>query len=297
MKAPAANTLERIAGALGWAEANLDRRITVADVARRAYYSPFHFHRLFTGLTGGSLMEFLRRRRMTIAAESLRASDRPILEIALDAGFDSQEAFTRAFKTFSGATPGRFRRDPVGAVASATAPLDLSTLELSTLRGGSMMEPKFVDLSAFDVVGLAGRFVVGKTEGIPALWGQFIGTWQKAGKAFPDVSYGVCYDESDGTGGEALPFSYLAAFPIGEGLETPTGLERRTLPANQYAVFTHRGPVMEIQKTYADIFGSWLPTSGYRRGEGPDFELYDERFDDKTMSGEVDIYLPVTKSA
>ena len=294
MKAPAASTLARIAAALAWAEGHLATRLTVADVARRAHYSPFHFHRLFSGLTGESLMDFLRRRRLTLAARALRDSDRPILEVAFDAGFDSQEAFTRAFKSFSGVTPGRYRRDPdVGAVPSA-APFGLDTLP--ALRGESTMDPKFVDLPAFTVVGLSGRFVVGKTEGIPALWGDLCGRWEQDGCAFPRVSYGLCYDESEGAEGEAVPFTYLAGFASEDAEKTPDGLEMRALPANHYAVFTHQGPVMAIGETYGKIFGTWLPTSGYRRGEGPDFELYDERFDEKTMGGEVDIYLPVVKS-
>jgi len=295
MKAPATSTLERIAGALAWAESHLDARITVADVARRAHYSPFHFHRMFSGLTGEPLMDFLRRRRLSLAAHALRASDRTILDIAYDAGFDSQEAFTRAFKSFSGVTPGRYRRDPAAGAVTSTAPFDLATL--TALRGGSTMDPKFVDLPEFTVVGLSGKFVVGKTEGIPALWGDLCGRWERDGCAFPRVSYGLCFDESDGAQGEAVPFSYLAGFAADDVEKTPDGLESRSLPANHYAVFTHHGPVMGIGDTYGKIFGTWLPQSGYRRAEGPDFELYDERFDEKTMSGEVDIYLPVAPNA
>lgn len=291
MKAPTSDTLERIAAALAWAEAHLDRRITVADVARRALYSPFHFHRMVSGLTGVPLMELLRRRRLTIAAEALRDADRPILEIALDAGFDSQEAFTRAFKVFGGATPGRYRRDPAAGTVVPTPPLDLLPLEPP---GDRTMEPKFLDLPALDLVGLAGRFVVGETEGIPALWMRFVQAWQDAGRPFPRVSYGVCYDESAGSEGEAVPFTYLAAFEL-EG-EPPEGLEVRSVPANRYAVFTHHGPVAAIGETYGWIFGTWLPTSGYRRPDGPDFERYDERFDDEALTGEVDIYVPVAEA-
>ncbi len=295
MQPPPISTLERIADALAWAERNLARRITVADVARHAFYSPFHFHRMFTGLTGMALMEFLRHRRLTIAAEALATSRRPILEIAFDAGFDSQEAFTRAFKNFRGITPGRYRRDPGSCAAAQTQPFDLQNL--SAIRGEVVMEPKFVDLPEFGVVGLAGRYVVGKTEGIPALWMKFVQRWQHAKRPFPKVSYGICYDESEGTEGEALPFTYMAAFALDADDPAPEGLETRSVPANRYAVFTHRGPVMAIQDTYAAIFGTWLPPSGYRRAEGPDFELYDERFDEETMSGEIDIYVPVARAS
>ena len=158
------------------------------------------------------------------------------------------------------------------------------------------MEPKFVDLPEFSVVGLTGQYVVGKTEGVPALWMKFVQQWQRAKRPFPKVSYGVCYDESEGADGEALPFTYMAAFALDADDPAPEGLETRSVPANQYAVFTHRGPVMAIQDTYTAIFGTWLPPSGYRRAEGPDFELYDERFDEEEMSGEIDIYVPVARA-
>lgn len=157
------------------------------------------------------------------------------------------------------------------------------------------MDPKIVDLPALHVAGLAGRFAVGRTEGIPALWMRFVQAWQGAGRPFPKISYGVCYDESDGAGSEAVPFTYLAAFPLEEGADAPEGLEMRTVPANRYAVFTHRGAVRTIGETYDRIFGTWLPSSGYRRAEGPDFERYDERFDDEALTGEVDIYVPVAR--
>ena len=81
------------------------------------------------------------------------------------------------------------------------------------------------------------------------------------------------------------------------GDEAPEGLEARDVPANRYAVFTHVGEVHRIKETYEEIFGTWLPGSEWIRGEGPDFELYDERFDPKTMGGEVDIYVPIAPKA
>ncbi len=153
------------------------------------------------------------------------------------------------------------------------------------------MEPDFKDLAEFRIVGLAGQFSPGTTAGIPRLWEQFMTIWSGAANACPAVCYGVCFGGPD----PSAPFTYLAAFPE-EGLpEPPAGLEIRTIPANRYAVFTHRGPVMQIGATYEAAFANWFPTSGYRRADGPDFELYDERFDPESMGGEVDIYIPVTR--
>ena len=159
------------------------------------------------------------------------------------------------------------------------------------------MEPTFVDLEAFDVLGLSGRFTPTTTHEIPALWDRFVADWTRAGRPVPDVSYGVCFDDPDAAMPQSAPFTYVAAFPAGDA-DTDAdaeGLERHRVPANHYAVFTHRGEVSGIERTYQAIMRDWLPASGYRRGSGPDFERYDARFDPETMTGEVDIYLPVTR--
>jgi AraC family transcriptional regulator len=294
VNAGASYTLDRLAEAVEYIEAHLDRRLSVADIARRARYSPFHFHRTFSAVVGETVMEYVRGRRLTGAANALRDTDRPILSIAFDAGFDSQEAFTRAFRRRFGTTPGRCRDCRPEIRPFFRAPLTRDALEqhLARNRGEIEMKPKFVELPAFEVVGVSGRFTADKTEGIPVLWDRFVTAWSGAGLPFPTKSYGLCYDEGGGEPQESPPFTYMAAFDRPEG-DLPEGMEARTVPANRYAVFTHVGEVHRIKETYRHIFGTWLPASGMARAEGPDFELYDERFDEKTMGGEVDIYVPV----
>ena len=287
-------TIERIHRAVAHIEHRLGERITVADAARAACYSPYHFHRTFSALTGETVMEYVRRRRLTIAARALCATERPIVAIALDAVFESQEAFTRAFRAQFGTTPGRYRRSGGHSTVNARPAWTLEALMLT--GGGVPMEATYVERPEMRVVGLSGRYRPGATDGIPALWQDMVTRWSAAGRPFPPVCFGVCFDEGDCAAEENPAFTYMAAFETTDDAPAPEGFELRTVPANRYAVFTHRGPIVRIGETYRRIFGEWLPGSGLTRAEGPDFELYDERFDPATMGGEVDIYVPVAEA-
>ena len=159
------------------------------------------------------------------------------------------------------------------------------------------MEPTFVDLPDLHVLGLSGRYTGGHTEGIPDLWVRFVTAWTGLGRQIPEKSYGFCYDEGVGEegAGKDVPVTYMAAFPVEGPEDAPEGLEARIVPANRYAVFTSKDGVAGIGEMYRYVFETWMPESGYRRGEGPDFELYDDRFDPETMTGEIDIWVPVVK--
>lgn len=102
---------ERILGVLVFIQKNLDEELPLEQYARVAHFSPYHFHRIFRGMVGESLQEHIRRLRLERAATRLKRTDRSVLEIALEAGYETHEAFTRAFRTFSGVSPSHFRRE------------------------------------------------------------------------------------------------------------------------------------------------------------------------------------------
>jgi AraC family transcriptional regulator len=153
------------------------------------------------------------------------------------------------------------------------------------------MEPRFVELPAFSVVGMSDVFTGDGSEGIAALWERSATRWIRAARPFPEKSYGLCYPEPAAEGQEEVAFRYVAGYEAVEN--PPEGLEPETVPANRYAVFTHQGDVYGISSAYECIFRTWMPTSGYRRAQGPSFEYYDDRFDAETLSGEIDIYVPI----
>lgn len=257
-------------------------------IAEAAAMSPWYFTRLFRLLAGMSVMDYVRRRRMTEAARRLVVTDEPILDIAVRYDFGSQQSFTRAFKQCFGLTPGKVRRScivprHIQEVITVTLPQSIP----ETLAGG----PVIRQVEAFRLCGLAEDFdMQSRIEGIPRLWQRFVPYLGKIPGQLDDVTYGACV--STGKHGEL--FRYAAAVRVANDAPVPEGLTAHQVPAGRYAVFTHRGPAHRIKDTVEYIWTTWLAENGtceYRLA--PDYEYYDDRFDPATETGEMEIYVPV----
>lgn len=149
------------------------------------------------------------------------------------------------------------------------------------------MEPKIVERSAFTVAGLK-YHGNNKNNEIPQLWGQF---GQRAGDiknvVNPHVAYGVMgnFDE------ESQEFDYIAGMEVEEGADVPQGMAHWHVPSQTYAVFT--GTLPNLMETYKYIYETWLPQSGHRHTNGPEFEFYDKTFDPEDPASELEIYIPI----
>lgn len=153
------------------------------------------------------------------------------------------------------------------------------------------MEPKFVNLPAFSVVGMKLR-AKAQDNRIPKLWGEFvprIGEIQHLAKSH--TSYGLSDNMDEKTG----EFDYVAACKVNRADAIPAGMVRVDLPEQTCAVFTTT--LSKIGESFQEIYGTWLPSSGYHRAEGPDFELYDEKWDSDDPNSEFYLYIPVTKAS
>lgn len=150
-----------------------------------------------------------------------------------------------------------------------------------------MMEPKFVTCPAFTLAGMAMRVKPqGKTPG--QLWDEFgprMGEVQHV--AGPNVSYGLS-DNMDMATGE---FDYMAGMQVSSPADLPAGMVARDVPAQTYAVFPCTIPT--LRETFQEIYGIWLPGSGYVRAPGPELEIYSESFDPREPDSVFDIYIPV----
>lgn len=270
-------------------EANLDEEISLPEVAEKAGYSVFHFGRIFQGVTGETVMDYVRKRRLTEAAKALVQTNRRILDIALDWQYDSHEAFTRAFKRAYGMTPGIFRRRRV--FVPLRAPLSIADIQPLGTKGAAM-ETRIINLPAMRVVGMA---YVGKNENeeIHSMWGVFfprIGEVQ--GRTHPNVSLGVCGDaREDGS------FRYVAGCEVESDAPVPDGMTVFDVPAATYVVVTQRGVLSDEQHglhaAVNYVYRDWLPQSGYQRADTPDLEWYDERFRWGQEDSEMDVYTPI----
>lgn len=270
-------------------EANLDEEISLPEVAEKAGYSVFHFGRIFQGVTGETVMDYVRKRRLTEAAKALVQTNRRILDIALDWQYDSHEAFTRAFKRAYGVTPGIFRRRRV--FVPLRVPLSLADIQPLGTKGAAM-ETSIINLPAMRVIGMA---YVGKNENaeIHAMWDEFSRRFHEVpGKICPSVKLGVCGDVQ-----EDNSFRYVAGFQVEADAPVPDGMTIFDVPAATYVVVTQRGVLSDEQHGLGAalnyVYREWLPQSGYQRAATPDLEWYDERFHFGQEDSEMDVYIPI----
>lgn len=281
--------LKRMENALEWMESRLTEPLPIADIAAAACSSPFHFQRMFTFVTGMTVAEYIRKRRLTLAAQELVMSGAKVLDIALKYGYDTPESFAKAFRRVHGISPSEARRP--GATLKAFPRI---SFQLS-LKGDKPMDYRIEERGRFAVIGkpLRTRHEGGQNlRDIPQFWQDCgrDGTTERLLELIKpdDTMLGICTD-FDLQKGE---FTYLVAVEAPpEKADPASGFESRVIPANKWAVFT--SSMQDIQQTWARIFQDWFPSSGYEHTDGPELEVY-------LMQGDgmvCEIWIPVVNKS
>lgn len=280
--------LRKIDLVINYIENNIKEEMSIEELAQMANLSKFYFHRIFSSTAKISLMEYIKMRRISNAAQELVNSNKSIIEIAFDYQFNSHEAFSRAFKNIYGISPREYRNNKL--ITNIYEKLDVIKLRDKDVI---LLEPKIIFNDEFKIIGLS--CTTTSTENnekaiIPALWDKFI---PRIGEIKNFVSstrtLGLCeiIENSDDS------FTYVCCKEVKNFDFIPEGMIAKVVPSSRYAVFTHKGNVENLGETYDYIYGSWLPKSGYEiNGVKHDFELYDERFDN-SPSSEMEIYIPI----
>jgi AraC family transcriptional regulator len=278
-------------------EGNLRQPIPLHALARRAGFSLWHFHRIFTEYTGESLGSYLRKRRLTSAAEELAHSTRSVLEIALEYQFESHAAFTRAFKAAFDSTPSEFRR--TGRLNWHRTRPELTPEKLLSLPVQTTMTPEIIQLPQLHLLGLSARFIrpmspdANNLEVIPKLYARFCPMIRSLPTPQDKFIYGAARCPSDTERRHPDELEYLASIRVTAEVQVSSPLVLWIIPAGSYACFTHRGPVAKLSETINYAFGSWLPRSAYRHGDGPNLDRQDERFGDGGLECQFEFLMPV----
>ncbi|SSB97766.1 transcriptional regulator, AraC family [Pseudomonas sp. 43mfcvi1.1] len=270
--------------ALWYIELELESQLDLGCVARHCNMSPFALARLFALSTGWSVMRYVRARRLSQAALTLRRGAPDILQVALDAGYGSHEAFTRAFCDLFGFTPKQVRGHEDEHL-SLVEPLRMKERKLITLS-----EPRFETRAEFFIAGLGDRFTFDKNEGIVGLWQAFSPYLGQVPNQVNNGSYGLCCNpELDGS------FEYIASTEVScvEGL--PPAFRYFRVPQQNYVVFRHQGHISTIHQTFFTIFNHWLPESEYELADAPEFEQYSPDFEPSRGKGYVDVWIPLAR--
>ncbi len=275
-----------LADVLAHIEANLFAPLSVAGLADVAGLSQYHFSRVFTARLGESVMGYVRDRRLEKAAIRLMGPNPPaLIDLAFDCGFESQEAFTRAFRRRFGVPPGQFRRQ-TASVSSTNPPKEIPMTD----RVKHL--PELLHRDAFTVAGPKATFDQDNKSGIPALWPRLIKCLPLGGQVGART-YGVSamINSQEGC------FSYMAGVEVKGDAPLPPGFERIALAAHDYAVFriTIDGTELhpQMQAAMPVIWGQMIPKSGLKLAHAPDFELYPEDFDSGRAGAHIDICIPV----
>ncbi|WAS90571.1 AraC family transcriptional regulator [Nannocystis punicea] len=264
----------------------LDQALDLTALARGAALSPFHFHRVFRGMVGETPLEMHRRLRLERAARALLTSDAGVTAIAFDAGYETHEAFTRAFRQAYGVSPSAFRQgatDPRSGCgrppqAELAAPsgvhyCDDPTRELVVhiATKESIMNVTIETMPAQRVATVAH---VGPYNQISAAFARLGALAGPAGLLrFPQgAMIAIYYDDPESTPPEQLRSD--AGLVIPEDVALPAGLGEQRLPAGRYAKTTHIGPYTGLGGAWSRLMGEWLPRSGQRVGEGHSYEVY-----------------------
>lgn len=257
--------------------------ITLDDIADVGGVSRFHLSRSFGTLTGHSVMGYVRGRRLTWAAEKLVGGAPDILSVALEAGYNSHEAFTRAFRDQLGQTPEQVRADGIANPDLLVEPLRIDQTLLIDLP-----EPRIEQGRPLRVAGLAERYTFMTNHGIPALWQRFAPHIGHMPGQRGNFTYGVVADFE-----EDCSFGYLAGVEVSPTADLDEGMGYIDIPAQRYAVFAHNGHISTMRRTAYSIWAQYFPNSTLVPTGGPNFERYGPEHDPETGYGLVEVWIPI----
>ncbi|MBR0752225.1 AraC family transcriptional regulator [Bradyrhizobium jicamae] len=271
--------------ALWYIESHLGAPLTLDEISGVAGVSRFHLVRAFAEVTGFSVMRYVRARRLSEAARALAGGAPDILSLALDADYGSHEAFTRAFRDHFGVTPEMVRAGACLDDLKLQEPIKMISTALDHLK-----PPRTVTGKAFLVAGVGERYnhAGDSTAAIPNQWHRFHLAQEGIPRRVGKVAYGVCCN-----GDDAGNFDYIAGCEVADFSDLPHEFAHVRIPEQTYVVFTHDQHISTIRRTVGTIWNHWLPQSGLKVADAPNFERYDETFDASTGNGGLEIWVPV----
>jgi AraC family transcriptional regulator len=269
--------------ALWYIESHFASELSLDEVAVHSGVTRFHLSRAFIAVMGRPLMTYVRGRRLTEAARALANGAPDILAVALEAGYGSHEAFTRAFRDQFGLTPEAVREQ--GHVQQLKL---VEALAMDQTVDDKLQPPHFVTSKAILLVGMSERYDCNSSAGIPAQWQKFLPHFPNVPGQINRKAYGVNYNFD-----ELGNFDYLCGVEVADFTRVPAGWTHVRIPENRYAVFTHADHISTIRRTWSAIWNSWFPSSGHQVADAPHFELYNENFNSQTGTGGVEIWVPV----
>lgn len=275
---------ERLNRVLLFIDQNRGEPLSLDRLAAIACLSPCHFHRIFRAMVGEPLGQYVQRIRLETAAVHLQTSNRSVIEIALDAGYESAAAFSRAFEQ-------RFGLAPTECRATHCLELQVRAAQLKDSEANAMITSEIRQRPATPVA-----FVrhTGPYASVGAAWQKICAFAGQHGLLGPRAAcIGISLDDPKITTTEQL--RYDACITLDREVAPAGEIAVQTIPGGRYARFLHEGPYENLSATYDAIFRDWLPTSGEQLRDQPAFELY-LNFPDHTAPADLrtEIWVPLS---
>jgi AraC family transcriptional regulator len=275
---------------IDYMEKHLLSDCTMEKVADYVHISPFYFQKAFKMMTGYTIGEYIRNRRLYLAALDLIKTEEKVIELAYRYGYDTPESFTKAFSRFHGLSPMQMKKLPYKI--KPFLPLKISI----SVKGGDQMEYSIESMEAFEVIGIGRRFSYEEAfDKIPSFWRE----WKNERDCTKETDlFGYCigkYGISIDEGLNSSDFYYLIAGDY-KGNLGQEGFNIVKIPALTWAKFRCIGPMPEaLQALNTRIFNEWLPENvDYEIASGYNIEIYEEG-DINNINYRSEIWIPVRK--
>mgnify|MGYP001057594912 FL=1 len=277
--------IERLNEAMGYIEEHLADGIDMDKLGKIACCSSYHFQRMFTYMAGVPLSEYIRRRKMSLAAVDLQGKDRKIIDVAAKYGYSSPTAFNRAFQSVHGIAPSAVKNE--GVSVKSFPPIQFKI----TVKGVEEMNYRIETKDAFRITGVSvplNKDIEKNFAVIPSKWQEIAmdGTLQKLIGMMDTEPMGVL---GVSTCNDTEPWRYYIAVST---KKTGEDLEEYMVPAATWAIFPGEGTNQSIQELEQRIVTEWLPTSGYEYGNAPDVEVY---LNPDPQNAKYEVWIPVVK--
>ncbi len=277
--------VHRLNQSLNYIEEHLTGEIDYEQLGRIACCSAYHYQRMFTYMAGITLAEYIRRRKMSLAAADLQDGNERIIDIAEKYGYRSPTAFNRAFQSFHGVAPSSVKTG--GVSVKSFSPIVFKI----TVKGASELNYRIEEKEAFRIIGISApleKEIENNFMVVPTMWQEASanGTIQKLAGMMDTPPMGLlgvsaCNDEEQ--------WKYFIAVSSAKAGDE---FEEYTVPASTWAIFSGTGTNQSIQQLEQRIITEWLPASGYEYADAPDIEVY---LNPDPQDAQYEVWIPVVK--
>ncbi len=277
--------VERLNQSMNYIEEHLTDEIDYEQLGQIACCSAYHYQRMFTYMAGITLAEYIRRRKMSLAAVDLQDGNERVIDIAEKYGYSSPTAFNRAFQSFHGIAPSSVKGEGVSVKSFSPIVFRIA------VKGATEMNYRIETKEAFRIIGVSApldKEIENNFKVVPEMWQEASvnGTIQKLAGIMDTQPMGllgvsVCNNEEQ--------WKYFIAV---SGTNAGDEFEEYTVPASTWAIFSGTGTNQSVQELEQQIITEWLPTSGYEYANAPDIEVY---LNPDPQNAQYEVWIPVTK--